>query len=327
MRGITNEDLHDLGAQLLLCNTYHLHLRPGEGVIESAGGLHTYLSWDKPILTDSGGFQVFSLRHRLKIRREGVFFRSHLDGSEHFLGPEEATRIQHQLGSDIIMCFDECPPSTAKRSEIEKAVDRTLRWADECKKWHKKLKSKALLFGIVQGGLHWDLREKCTEELINIGFDGYAIGGLAVGETEEEMFEVLKTVLPLLPEDAPRYLMGVGLPDQLKRCIQLGIDMFDCVLPMRLARHGTIWLKDGAPIRITKEEYLEDHSIIDPNSPSPLSRKHLKSYLCHLLRSGERAGETIACMQNMGLILKLFADLRREMEKNPKPTPSSLVSS
>lgn len=315
MKGISHRELLELGAQVLLCNTYHLHLQPGEAIVAEAGGLHSFIGWDKPILTDSGGFQVFSLREISKITDAGVHFQSHLNGDPLFLGPEEAMRIQHALGSDIIMCFDQCPPSKAKRSEIVEAVDRTLRWAAECKKWHTKLGGKSLLFGIVQGGVERDLREKCAEELCAIGFDGYAVGGLAVGESEAEMYDVLDAVCPLLPEDKPRYLMGVGRLEQLRTAVAKGIDMFDCVLPMREARHGTVYLSKGSKIRVTSSPFIHDHSILDPDSPSPLSRMHTKSYLCHLLRAGERYGETIACMQNLGVTLKLMRDLQRELEK------------
>lgn len=321
MRGITIPDLETLGAQVLLSNTYHLHLRPGEDRIKKAGHLHKFIGWEKPMLTDSGGFQVFSMRHRLKIKEHGVEFFSHLDGSKLFLGPKEAMEIQHKLGADMIMVFDECPPSTASRAVIQKAVDRTLKWAQECKKWHEKFTEekvcahRPMLFGIVQGGLERDLREKCAEELIAIGFDGYALGGLAVGESESEMYGVVEDIVHLLPEDAPRYLMGVGKIHQLKHCIAHGIDMFDCVLPMREARHGTIYLSNGENIRINNAGFLDDHSVLDPDSPSPLSRKHTKAYLSHLMRIGERYGEHIACMQNLGLTLKAMQDLRREMEQ------------
>ena len=326
MRGITLQDLHQLGAQVLLCNTYHLHLRPGEHIIREAGGLHRFLNWDKPILTDSGGFQVFSLRHRLQIVENGVHFQSHIDGAPLFIGPEQAMRIQHALGSDIIMCFDDCPPSTAPRKRLIEAVDRTLRWAKECKDWHVALRDAPflchgeenipqgdtfpLLFAIIQGGLDRDLREKCAEELIAIGFDGYAIGGLAVGESPDEMYGVLDSICPLLPSQKPRYLMGVGRLNQLKNCIAKGIDMFDCVLPMREARHGTLHLSDGSTIRIIKQEYRDDHSPIDPDSTSSLSKAHTKSYLHHLFNAHERYAETIACMQNMGVVLKMFQEIR-----------------
>lgn len=318
MRGITHKELLDLGAQILLCNTYHLHIQPGEDVIEQVGGLHEFVDWKKPILTDSGGYQVFSLRNTNKIVKDGVHFQSHINGDALFLGPESAMRIQHALGADIIMCFDHCPPSKSSRKDIAEAVERTLRWAKECKEWHEKLSKKSshppLLFGIVQGGLERDLREKCTQELIAMDFDGYAIGGLAVGEEPEEMYGVLDTVCPLLPEEKPRYLMGVGMIDQLKTSITKGIDMFDCVLPMRLARHGHILLQDGSDLRIIRSEYREAHEPIDPDSPSPLSRTHLRSYLHHLFKANERLAETIACMQNLGVTLKAMQDLRSEME-------------
>ena len=330
MKGLTQQDLLDLGAQVLLCNTYHLHLQPGETVIQEAGGLHEFIGWEKPILTDSGGFQVFSLRGISEITESGVHFRNHLNGDPLFLGPEESMRIQHALGADMILCFDHCPPSTAGRDDQIAAVEGTLRWAKECKKWHEQLRipkiprsprtsgssspeSFPLLFGIVQGGLERDLRERCAQELVNIGFDGYAIGGLAVGETEEEMYQMLDVVCPLLPEDKPRYLMGVGRISQMKTAIAKGIDMFDCVLPMREARHGTIHLSDGSTIRIVNSKFRHDHSVIDPDSPSPLGRLHKKSYLHHLLHAHERLGETIACSQNMGVTLKAIRDIRESI--------------
>jgi len=319
MRGITHRDLLDLGAQILLCNTYHLHIQPGEDVIEQAGGLHEFADWKKPILTDSGGYQVFSLRDTNKIVRDGVHFQSHINGDALFLGPESAIRIQHALGADIIMCFDHCPPSKSSREDIEKAVERTLRWAKECKEWHEKLSKKSanppLLFGIVQGGLERDLREKCTQELIAMDFDGYAIGGLAVGEKPEEMYGVIDAVCPLLPESKPRYLMGVGLMEQIRTSVAKGIDMFDCVLPMRLARHGHILLADGTDFRITRSRYKDAHEPIDTDSPSPMSRTHLKSYLHHLFKANERLAETIACMQNMGVTLKAMQDMREKMDE------------
>lgn len=337
MRGLTFRDLDDLGAQVLLCNTYHLHLHPGEAAIAEAGGLHAFTGWQKPILTDSGGYQVFSLKGLRRISDHGVHFRAHTDGSAHFLGPKEATEIQWKLGADIIMCFDECPPSTASKREIEKAVDRTLAWAKICKETHDHLKTKwqegkkakgsgsplaplpscpPFLFGIVQGGLYGDLRKKCIEELIAIGFDGYALGGLAVGESEEEMIGILREAVPLLPEDHPRYLMGVGVIRQLRKCVELGIDMFDCVLPMRIARHGTILLSDGSAMRITNAEYRNAHVPIDADSPSELSRTHLRSYLHHLFRVNERLAETIACKQNLGVTLKMMRDLRARIEED-----------
>ncbi len=336
MKGITMQDLLDLGADVMLCNTYHLHLTPGEKIVRDAGGLHAFTGWDKPILTDSGGFQVFSLESIREIREDGVAFKDHRNGNPLFLGPKEAMSIQHALGADIIMCFDECPPSTAPRVDQMKAVDRTLRWAKVCKEEHEKLKwpkkpkgprrptkntSPPLLFGIVQGGLELDLRKRCAEELIAIGFDGYAIGGLAVGESEEEMFAVVKAVCPLLPEDKPRYLMGVGERRQITETVKLGIDMFDCVSPMREARHGSVWLTNGEKIRIHRSEYATDHTPIDADSSAPTSRKHLKSYLHHLMRINERYGETLACLQNMSVVLEHMRELQKKIEIASSPQP------
>jgi queuine tRNA-ribosyltransferase len=338
MRGITFEDLRAIGSHVLLCNTYHLHLMPGEETVAGGGGLHDFIGWPGPILTDSGGFQVFSLGEINDIGEDGVRFKSHIDGSPLFLGPDEAMRIQHKLGADIIMCFDQCPPSTAKRAEQIAAVDRTLRWAKRCKEEHERLAVSderlaakenmtgyplpatryPLLFGIVQGGLERDLREKCAEELIGIGFDGYAVGGLAVGETEEEMYGILDVVCPLLPEDKPRYLMGVGRIRQHAESVKRGIDMFDCVLPMREARHGKLYLSDGGELKIKNARFKNDHSPIDPGSSSPYSRHYKKSYLHHLFRSKERLADTIACMQNMAVTLEAMHGLREEIEKqNP----------
>lgn len=342
MRGLSLEDTRALGSRVLLCNTYHLHLQPGEDIVAQAGGLHEFIGWDGPILTDSGGFQVFSLQDLLTIEEHGVRFKSHLDGSPLFLGPEEAMRIQHKLGSDIIMCFDQCPPSTAPRATQEEAVDRTIRWAKECKAWHERLKnerrenerpetggqkkqqslksglrspvsssvSSPLLFGIVQGGLEKDLRKKCAEELIAIGFDGYAVGGLAVGETEAEMYDVLDAVCPVLPQDKPRYLMGVGRVGQHREAVRRGIDMFDCVLPMREARHGKIHISDGTTINILNSAFRTDHSPIDAASPAAMGREHSKAYLAHLFRAKERYAETIACMQNLAVTLDEMKKLR-----------------
>ena len=338
MKGITLDDLETLGADMLLSNTYHLHLSPGEKLIESAGSLHDFIGWEKPILTDSGGFQVFSLKSIRKITEEGVEFRSHRNGNTHFIGPREAMRIQHALGADIIMCFDECPPSTAPRAEQISAVDRTLRWAKVCKEEHVRLKAgraekaemsvsnktsnlsaiSPLLFGIVQGGLEPDLRKKCAEELIAIGFDGYAVGGLAVGESEKDMYGVLDLVCPILPKEKPRYLMGVGERHQIISAVAKGIDMFDCVSPMREARHGNVWLTDGTKLRIRRAEYANDFSPIDPLSPAPSSQKHSRAYLHHLLRLGERYGETLACLQNMAMVLQTIKNVRKEIDESKK---------
>ncbi len=314
MKGVTFEDVRGLGAQIVLGNTYHLHIQPGEEVVRKAGGLHTFMGWDKAILTDSGGFQVFSLAGIRKIEEDGVRFASHRDGSMLYIAPEDSMRIQHALGSDVLMCFDECPPSTAARADIEKAVERTLRWAKRCKDFHVQSGSKAMLFGIVQGGLERDLREKCAAELMAIGFDGYALGGLAVGESEEEMYAVVRDIAPLLPEDKPRYLMGVGERNQLQTCIAAGIDMFDCVLPTRNARHGKIFLSDGTNIRMQAAPYKEDFSPLDSGSTAPLSRTLSKAYVHHLFRANERYAETIACLQNLAVTFAAVEEQRKRIK-------------
>lgn len=320
MKGLSFADIEALGAQILLSNTYHLHLRPGDELVAKAGGLHSFIHWNKPMLTDSGGFQIFSFSKggRCTIDDDGVTFHSHIDGALLRMTPEDSMRIQHNLGADMIMCFDECPPSTASRTAIEQAVEKTLRWAEICKQENEDYKKKhgtaPLLFGIVQGGLERDLREYCANELQAIGFDGYALGGLAVGESEADMYSVVETVCPLLPEDKPRYLMGVGKINQLKACTAMGIDMYDCVLPMRIARHGTIILSDESEIRITNTEFASDFTPLDADSPSPLSRQHSKAYLHHLCKTGERYAETIATMQNLGVTLKTMQNLREQIK-------------
>lgn len=323
MKGISHGELLSLGADILLCNTYHLHLHPGEDIIAEAGGLHQFIDWDKPILTDSGGFQIFSLSNLRSIDDERVIFRSHIDGSEHVLTPERAVEIQHKLGSDIILCLDHCPPSTASRSEVLEATDRSLKWAKRCKREHGRILSQSkrggddhspLLFCVIQGGLERDLREKCSQEMIAMGFDGYAIGGLAVGESQEEMYGVLDALCPLLPADRPRYLMGVGVIEQLRACVAKGIDMFDCVLPMRLARHSKVLLSDGTSLDIDKAMYRTDFQPIDADSPSALSRAHSRAYLHHLMKTKERYGETIACMQNLGVTLQAMRSIRESVE-------------
>jgi queuine tRNA-ribosyltransferase len=323
MRGLTHEHLLELGAEVLLCNTYHLHVQPGEATVEAAGGLHRFIGWNRPILTDSGGFQVFSLKSIRTITEAGVAFRSHRNGAPVFLGPVESTVIQHRLGSDILMCFDECPPSTAPRSEQVAAVERTLRWAQVCRDTHLRLcderglepHQRPLQFGIVQGGLERDLRERCAQELVAMGFEGYAVGGLAVGETEAEMYDVLDVVCPILPAEKPRYLMGVGRVEQHRAAVARGIDLFDCVLPMREARHGTLLLSNGEKLRIRRAEHTTDFSPIDADSPSRLGRTYSKAYLAHLFRAGERLAETIACHQNMGVTLEAMRRLRGEIEQ------------
>lgn len=244
VKAMTPEELKDIHAEIILSNTYHLYLRPGHDLIKKAGGLHKFMNWDRPILTDSGGFQVFSLGDLRKITEEGVEFRSHIDGSKHFLSPEKATEIQNALGSDIMMAFDECAPYPADYDYVKKSLERTTRWAKRCKDAHQ-FPEKQALFGIVQGGMYKDLREQSVKELLELDFPGYSVGGLSVGEPKALMNEVLDYTVPLLPKDKPRYLMGVGSPDALIDGVIRGIDMFDCVLPTRIARNGTCMTSEG----------------------------------------------------------------------------------
>ena len=256
VKTLTPEQLADIEAQIILSNTYHLYLRPGHELIEKAGGLHRFMNWPGSILTDSGGFQVFSLNDLRKISEEGVEFRSHIDGSSHFLSPEKATEIQNALGADIIMCFDECPPYPADREYAKSSLERTIRWAQRCKDAHKYPDRQAL-FGIIQGGMYHDLRAQSVEEMLQLDFPGYSIGGLSVGEPKPLMYEVLESTAPLLPQHKPRYLMGVGSPDCLVEGVIRGIDMFDCVLPTRVARNGTALTAQGKVV-VRNATYAED---------------------------------------------------------------------
>ena len=269
VKAMTPEELKEIGSQIILSNTYHLYMRPGHDLIERAGGLHKFMNWDKPILTDSGGFQVFSLGPLRKIKEEGVEFRSHLDGSKHFLSPEKATEIQNALGSDIIMAFDECAPYPADRQYVKNSLERTTRWLERCKAAHKYPEKQAL-FGIVQGGMYKELREQSAKEITAIDLPGYAIGGLSVGEPKDMMYEVLDYTVPLLPEDKPRYLMGVGSPDDLLEGVLRGIDMFDCVLPTRIARNGTAMTSQGKVV-VRNASYAEDFTSLD----SEIGRAHV----------------------------------------------------
>jgi len=306
VKTLTQQQVEDSGADIILGNTYHLMLRPGKDLIERAGGLHRFIGWNKPILTDSGGFQVFSLASLRKITEDGVHFRSHIDGSSHFLGPVESIEVQRALGSDIVMCFDECPPSTASEHEVQQAVDRTLRWAEICR--NEPLQEHQNLFGIVQGGLIAEKRGYCAEQLSRIPFEGYAIGGLSVGETAEQMYCCIEQTEPFLPTDKPRYLMGVGTPRNLLEAVLRGIDMFDCVMPSRNARGGTAFTWQGK-IQIKSARYREDFSALDPELdayPSHFS----KAYIRHLLNIGELTGITLVTMQNIAFYLDFMRQLR-----------------
>ncbi|MGB3366202.1 MAG: tRNA guanosine(34) transglycosylase Tgt, partial [Acidaminobacteraceae bacterium] len=263
VKAMTPEELKDINAQIILSNTYHLYMRPGHDLVRRAGGLHKFMNWDGPILTDSGGFQVFSLGPLRKITEKGVDFRSHIDGSKHFISPEKATEIQNALGSDIMMAFDECAPYPAEHDYVKKSLERTTRWAKRCKDAHKNPDTQAL-FGIIQGGMYKDLREQSAREIIALDFPGYAIGGLSVGEPKDIMNEVLEYTTPLMPVDKPRYLMGVGSPDDLIEGVMRGVDMFDCVLPTRIGRNGTAMTSVGK-VNIKNAKFYDDFSPLDPN--------------------------------------------------------------
>lgn len=306
VKALTEQQVREAGAQIILGNTYHLMLRPGADLIERAGGLHAFTGWKGPILTDSGGFQVFSLANLRKMTEVGVVFKSHIDGSTHFLGPEESMNIQRALGADIVMCFDECPPSDASAEAISQAVARTIRWAEQCRSVH--LRDHQNLFGIVQGGVIPELRRACAESLTQIDFEGFAIGGLSVGESAQEMYATIEATEPYLPEHKPRYLMGVGTPRNLFEAVLRGVDLFDCVMPTRNARRGTAFTWQGK-LAITAARYSEDFSPLDPELnayPSQFS----KAYIRHLFNVHELTAMTLLTMQNIAFYLDFMRQLR-----------------
>lgn len=314
VKAMTPEELKEIGSQIILSNTYHLYMRPGHDLIERAGGLHKFMNWDKPILTDSGGFQVFSLGPLRKIKKEGVEFRSHLDGSKHFLSPEKATEIQNALGSDIIMAFDECAPYPADRQYVKNSLERTTRWLERCKAAHKYPEKQAL-FGIVQGGMYKDLREQSAKEITAIDLPGYAIGGLSVGEPKDMMYEVLDYTVPLLPEDKPRYLMGVGSPDDLLEGVLRGIDMFDCVLPTRIARNGTAMTSQGKVV-VRNASYAEDFTSLDPECDCYTCKNYTKAYLRHLIKCNEILGARLLTIHNLRFLLKMMENVREAIKED-----------
>lgn len=309
VKTLTPEELNEIGSQIILSNTYHLYLRPGHETVKKAGGLHSFMNWNKPILTDSGGFQVFSLGPLRKITEEGVEFRSHIDGSKHMLTPEKAMEIQNALGSDIMMAFDECAPYPADRDYVKKSLERTTRWLKRCKEAHKNTEKQAL-FGIVQGGMYKDLREQSAREITSIDLPGYAVGGLSVGEPKELMYEVLDYTVPLLPEDKPRYLMGVGTPDILIEAAIRGIDMCDCVLPTRIARNGTAMTSQGKVV-VRNAQYAEDFTTLDPECDCYACKNYTKSYIRHLLKANEILGARLLSIHNLRFLLKLMEDVRK----------------
>ncbi len=311
VKTIPPRDLLDLDAQIILANTYHLYLRPGEALIARLGGLHCFMSWQRPILTDSGGFQVFSLGELRKIDEDGVTFKSHLDGSMHRLTPEKSIAIQEQLGADIIMCFDECPPPT-DREYNEIALARTHAWAARCRQAHRR--SDQLLFGIAQGGIFRDLREHSARVLTELDFPGYAIGGLAVGEEKEDMLRVLTWMDDALPRHKPRYLMGVGEPTDLLRAIARGVDMADCVLPTRLARHGAAFTHEGR-INTRNRAFAEDERPLDPECDCYACRHFSRAYIRHLMQSGEILGMYLVSLHNLAFLLRLMKQSRQAIEE------------
>ncbi|MFA5182890.1 MAG: tRNA guanosine(34) transglycosylase Tgt [Syntrophales bacterium] len=307
VKALTPDMIRDLGAEIILSNTYHLYLRPGHERIAAAGGLHRFMNWPGPILTDSGGYQVFSLGALRKISETGVMFQSHIDGSRHFLTPELAVDIQIALGSDIMMCLDECTPYPVSVREAEISLDRTLRWARRCHE--QRGDSPAALFGIVQGGMYLDLRRKSLEGLMDLPFEGLALGGLSVGEPKEKMISIVREMTPQLPEDRPRYIMGVGTPADIINCVACGADMFDCVMPTRSARHGLLFTS-AEKIVIKHACYRDDHSPLDALCDCYTCKNYSRAYLRHLYVSGEILGMTLNTIHNLRHYMRLMERIR-----------------
>ena len=315
VKAMTPEELRQVGAQIILANTFHLMLRPGTEVIKCHGDLHDFSHWSGPILTDSGGFQVWSLADLRQISEHGVNFQSPIDGSPVFLGPEESIQIQHDLGADVIMVFDECTDWPETEEVVEKSMRRSLAWAERCQEKHRNSDSAAALFGIVQGGMYENLRQESAQKLIDIGFDGYAIGGLSVGEPKDEMLRLLKFTAPLLPGKQPRYLMGVGTPGDLVRGVAAGIDMFDCVMPTRNARNGWLFTSAGA-VKIRNARYRLDTGPVDQQCDCYCCRNYSRSYLRHLHRNNEILGHRLATTHNLHFYLNLMANIRLAIEES-----------
>ena len=309
VKGMCPEDLRQVGAQIILGNTYHLYLRPGDETVARLGGLHGFSGWDGPILTDSGGFQVFSLSGLRRITEDGVEFASHLDGSRHLFTPEKVVSIQRNLGSDIMMVLDECVPYGADREYTEKSLALTTRWARRCREAYPFGAGQNLLFGIIQGGFFEDLRRKSAEQILSIPFDGYALGGLSVGESREEMRDMLSVTAPLLPEKKPRYLMGVGAPTDILNAVEQGIDMFDCVLPTRNARTGTLFTSLGK-INIKRAEFKEDSGPLDPNCGCYTCRTFSRAYLRHLYKAQELLAYRLNTIHNLHFYLEMMRRVR-----------------
>ena len=318
--GVSSRDLKELGCQVMLCNTYHLHIRPGDNVIKDCGGLHNFTGWDGPILTDSGGFQVFSLSSLRHIEEEGVTFASHVDGRRIFMGPEESMQIQSNLGSTIAMAFDECVENPAEYSYSKSSCERTTRWLRRCKAKMRELNSlettvnpQQLLFGINQGCTYRDLRINHMKEIAELDLDGYAVGGLAVGEPTEVMYDIIEAVTPHMPKNKIRYLMGVGTPANILNAVERGIDLFDCVMPSRNARHGHLFTSEGI-ININNQKYERDMSPIDSNCGCPVCRNYSRAYIRHLLKSGEMLSQRLLVMHNLWFYNHFMEDIRNALD-------------
>ncbi|HIW24874.1 MAG TPA: tRNA guanosine(34) transglycosylase Tgt [Firmicutes bacterium] len=319
---VSTEDLERLKCQVELSNTYHLHLRPGDEVVKKLGGLHKFMVWDKPILTDSGGFQVFSLASLRKIKEEGVYFNSHIDGRKLFIGPEESMRIQSNLASTIAMAFDECSPALADRSYVQNSVERTTRWLYRCKAELDRLNSlddtinkKQMLFGINQGAVYDDIRIEHAKRISELDLDGYAIGGLAVGETHEEMYHILDEVVPYLPQNKPTYLMGVGTPENILEAVERGVDFFDCVLPARNGRHAHVYTNSGK-LNLLNAKYELDDTPIDETCDCPVCRRYSKAYIRHLFKAKEMLAMRLCVMHNLYFFNTMMEEIRLALDED-----------
>ena len=322
MKGaVSTEDLQNLKTQVVLSNTYHLHVRPGDEIVKKMGGIHKFMVWDKPILTDSGGFQVFSLAGLRKIKEEGVYFNSHIDGRKIFMGPEQSMQIQSNIASTIAMAFDECPPHPATRQYMQNSVDRTTRWLERCKKEMDRLKSldttinkSQLLFGINQGGIFEDIRVEHAKRISELNLDGYALGGLAVGESHAEMYDIIEKTVPYLPEDKPTYLMGVGTPANILEAVERGVDFFDCVYPARNGRHGHAYTNHGKMNLMNKKYELDDRPL-DETCDCPTCRKYSRAYIRHLLKAKEMLGLRLMVTHNLYFYNNMMEEIRDAIEK------------
>ncbi len=319
---VATTDLKEIGTQVQLSNTYHLHVRPGDRIVKQMGGLHRFMNWDRPILTDSGGFQVFSLAGLRRIREEGVYFNSHIDGRKIFMGPEESMRIQSNLASTIAMAFDECPPYPSDRDYMQASADRTVRWLERCKAEMERLNSlpdtinqNQLLFGINQGGVYEDIRIAQADQISRLDLDGYAIGGLAVGESHEEMYHILDVAVPHLPQDKPTYLMGVGTPANILESVDRGVDFFDCVYPSRNGRHGHVYTNQGKR-NLFNQKYETDSRPIEEGCGCPACRNYSRGYIRHLLKAKEMLGMRLCVLHNLYFYNTMMAEIRQAIEEN-----------